>query len=172
MSFNRMRLIPEFTYDKLNQSQRPRQVDFGDDTNGRILDMTTDISPVLKDSSKPIEERIRIFYQHILRKLTLQKNEVVPPARAVESSAPANEKKQKDVVDAETTEMGPAVDLVPKEISSRDVATAQRKEAILGRINHQVCSSFINHSLLDRPLIIETAKRAQKEGEIPKTRKE
>lgn len=69
-SFKRMRLIPEYMYEKLNQTSTPRTVDFGDETNTVIFDLTADISPILRDKSRPLEERIRLFYQHLVRKLS------------------------------------------------------------------------------------------------------
>lgn len=68
-SFKKMRLIPDILYEKMNQSSSPRSLDFGDETNAQLLDMTKDISPLLRDNSKPIEQRIRLFYQHLLRKM-------------------------------------------------------------------------------------------------------
>lgn len=68
-AFKKMRLIPDYMYEKMNQSSSPRSVDFGDETNAQLLDMTKDISSLMRDNSKPIEERVRLFYQHLLRKI-------------------------------------------------------------------------------------------------------
>lgn len=136
MSFNKMRLIPDIMYERLHQSQKPRQVDFGDQTNGEILDMTTDISPILKDHSKPIEERIRIFYQHILRKLTTKqlqhlrhkKNDNFieagnEPGKTMDKIEPNEKKDEDESGDLESPLLSNA---------SRNAAIAQRNEQILG----------------------------------------
>lgn len=114
MTYRKLRLIPDHMYERLHQSN-PRSVDFGDDDNALILNLTADIHPVLKDRSKPIEERVRIMHQHMIRK---QMNREQLPVVDLE-------KKDADQRDAEQDMMNN--DAVQKAI------IAQRNETVLGK---------------------------------------
>lgn len=115
-SFKKMRLIPDFMYEKLHQSSMPRSPDFGDETNSRLLDMTKDISPLLKDTAKPIEERVRLFYQHLIRKLSAEERE--------KNLAPKDDDKKN-----EDKQLAAEKD---RNERSKEMAIAQRQHHIIG----------------------------------------
>lgn len=64
-----MRLIPEYLYERLQQDREPRTVEFGDTTNLLQIAIPENVAKVLTDSTKAIEERVRIFNQHLVRQL-------------------------------------------------------------------------------------------------------
>lgn len=135
MSFRKMRLIPDHLYEKLHQDQKPRSVDFGDDSNAAIMDMTREIEPVLRDTDKPIEERVRILHQHLVRKIASRTREEEEELKKEETAKQQPEKKQQDkelVDDDKATS-----------IKMRDMAIAQRNHVVLGK---QVIT-FMSHSM-------------------------
>lgn len=121
MSFRKMRLVPEHLYERLHQDPKPRSVDFGDADNAVIIDMTQEIEPVLKDTARPIEERVRILHQHLLRKIASDKDE---------SEKPVSQKQETDkkADDKETADEDKA-----RSEKIREVAVAQRNHIILGK---------------------------------------
>ena len=74
-SFQRMRLIPEYEYVRLQSaSDKPRAVDLGDTTH-LTLNLDKNLANILADSSRPIAERVRLFEQHFLRQLLNRKQD-------------------------------------------------------------------------------------------------
>lgn len=67
--FKRMRLIPDYMYERLQQEREPRSVQFGDTSNPLHVTLSQDIANVLTDPSRSIEERVRVFNQHLVRQL-------------------------------------------------------------------------------------------------------
>lgn len=70
-SFKRMRLIPEYLYERLQQDREPRQVNFGDASESGSYQITIpeEAAKLLTDTTKPIEERVRFFNKHLMRQL-------------------------------------------------------------------------------------------------------
>lgn len=117
MSFKKMRLIPEYMYEKLNQDNLPRRLDFGDETNKLLFELTEDISPILKDKDKSIEERVRIMYQHLIRKLSADEDDL---KKKKEEQSEAKDKKKEDKAKANED----------RHDRSRDVSVAQRNHVM------------------------------------------
>lgn len=68
-SYSKMRLIPDYLYEKLNQDKVPRSVDYGDKFNPLLSTINRDVAQILLDESKPIEERIRLFNAQTIKRL-------------------------------------------------------------------------------------------------------
>lgn len=139
MSFRRMRLIPEFMYEKLNQEDKPRSVDFGDVDNARILDMSRDISLVLKEEGKPIEEKVRMLHQHLIRRMLANK-------QTTDDSSPPNiqqaDKKERDKEDTMESKDSDKADETSAFDKGRAAAILQRNDVIL---KTKVSGSGNNH---------------------------
>lgn len=69
--FRKFKLIPEHLYEKLNQDKTPKQVDYGDRSisNPLVLKLDQQVAKYLLNEQVPIEERVRTFNQHLIRKL-------------------------------------------------------------------------------------------------------
>ena len=65
-----MRLIPEYLFERLQQDRQPKDVDFGDTASHLQIQLPENIANILKDETKAIEERVRLFNQYIVRQIT------------------------------------------------------------------------------------------------------
>lgn len=145
-SFKKMRLIPEFMYEKLHQSEN-KTVDFGDDSNSKIFDLTQDISSVLKDKSLPIEERVRMFYQHLLRKMSSKASEEMIKKKQNEGSKDDHQVDSQDKKKADEKEAETKIDSEDDDRNerSRALVIKQREKEILGTKVRQKKRKIVTH---------------------------
>lgn len=78
-SFRKMRLIPELMYERLSQDQTPRKVDYGDKSNDTVsISLTRSTAKMLTDKTISLEQRIRLFNQHLIRQLGRKRQLPIP----------------------------------------------------------------------------------------------
>ena len=95
-TFHKMHLIPDYMYRRLMANTTPMPVDHGDGTY-LTLTLADSLVNVLADESKPLEERLRIFTQHLVREMRKRKSD---PEREPESDSinKPQAKRQKEVL--------------------------------------------------------------------------
>src|ERR1700733_3662079 len=67
--FRKLRLIPEFLYERLKQDREPMTVDYGDTRSHLNITVSENLAKLLTDTSRPLEDRVRLFNQKILRQI-------------------------------------------------------------------------------------------------------
>lgn len=142
MSFRKLRLIPEHMFQRLNQEPVPRSLDFGDEDNAVVLDLTSDIQPVLKDKSKPIQERVRMVHQHLIRKLTADSDSLKVKEQA---KGKTSDKKESTKATNDEKKEG---DKVPEDKKGKDELIQQQQQQESREANSRRVAIFQRNQLM------------------------
>jgi hypothetical protein len=100
-----MRLIPDYMFERLNQVTNVP--DFGDPNSLMSQILTGNVAEILQDKTRSTEERVRIFTQHLLRKLQQREEQSL-------SQQPQQEEEQTPVQQPEAQPVPPPQPVIKK----------------------------------------------------------